>query len=509
MKLEDYPFKTKPDAHQLKYLQEHAQNKAFALFWEMGVAKTKPTIDNICLLYAQGEINGALVVAPNGLDLNWLVEEIPKHLPDEFAAVSRIHRFNTKTAKAKYAKDQRKFLLSHHGLAWLLMSYDAFMTEDGKEIALKFAEQRETFYVLDESSAIKTPAAKRTQRIVRTSWRAKYKRILEGTPITLGAEDIYKQIEFLDNTFWARHGWDNIALFRNYFCVYETTPTWVKTKEGPKNIELNKLVGYKNLEELNKLIQPISSRLLKKDVLDLPPKIYSPIYFELTPEQRKLYDALENEYRVELENGGYVASTLAIVRMLRLHQISCGYLPMESDDPDGEPLYVIPGKNPRLNLLEQLVDSIEAPTIIWCKYRLDMSLIKDMFKKKANSKPLAVYDAQSTDAEKLEAKRRFMDGDCNWLLATMQSMQRGHTLHRAENCIYYSNGMNMGMRKQSEDRAHRRGLEHPVNYIDLLGVQTQDKNIMLNLCRKMDTADAIMGDTPDTDIREQLKEWLK
>ena len=513
MKLEEYPFKLSPDPHQLKYLQEHAQDKAFGLLWQMGVAKSKAVIDNACLLYKQGKINGVLIVAPTGVDLNWLLEELPKHIPDSIRKESRIFRFSSKKAKTKASKEECKWIQEHWGLSWLILNYDAFMTMDGKEVALSFCDKREVFYILDESSVIKTPKAKRTQRIVRTAWRAKYRRILEGTPITNGAIDIYKQVEFLDPTFWKRHGWDSPLAFKTYFHEYADKPQtyWYrdKTTGTMKKTEVQVCVGYKNLEELNRLIQPITSRLLKKDVLNLPPKIYEPRYFELSREQRELYDKLAKEFCIELEKDeGVITAPLAIVRMLRLHQISCGYVPIETEDPEDEPLYVIPGQNPRLNALEDLIDTITTPTIIWCKYRLDMKLIKEVFKRKANRCKVAVYDAQESEEAKLKAKQDFQEGRVDWLLTTQSAMSRGHTLHRAENCIYYSNGMNLAMRQQSEDRAHRRGVEHPVTYIDLLGENTIDKRIMLNLCSKMDTSDAILGDIPGVDMRQALREWL-
>ena len=50
---------------------------------------------------------------------------------------------------------------------------------------------------IDESTTIKNPDAKRTKNICKLSPRAKYKRILTGSPVTKSPLDLYKQCDFL------------------------------------------------------------------------------------------------------------------------------------------------------------------------------------------------------------------------------------------------------------------------------------------------------------------------
>lgn len=503
--LETYKFKTTPDPHQLEILQNTAHLNAFALFWEMGVAKTKPTIDNIAILFEQNQINGALILAPNGVDLNWLNDEIPKHLPDHIRKESRIFRFSSKKSKSKWHKEEIRWLLQHspHSLAILIMSYDAIMTLEGKEAALNFLDKRTTFYVLDESVAIKTPGAKRTMRIVRTAHRAKYRRILDGLPTPKGAFDIYSQIQFLDADFWKRQGWDNFAMFKSHFGVFEQA--WGKGSQ-----EYERLLGFRNLAELSNLIAPISSRLLKSQVLNLPPKVYLPRYFELAPIQRKMYDELENEFRLWLDADTLVTANLAIVRLLRLQQISCGYIPTPPTDDaqsNPEPMHMIEGPNPRLKMMEEILETNEDKAIIWARYKLDISLLQQLLTK--HKKSFVTYTGDTNDEDREYAREAFQNNpDIQYFLGTPSAAGKGLTLHAAHHSIYYSNSFNLSHRKQSEDRVHRRGLEHSATYIDLLGNDTVDKRIMLNLCEKMNTSDAILGDAPGLDLRSQLSQWL-
>lgn len=502
----DYQFKTQPLAHQRQWLEQHSEDPCAALFWEMGCMKSKVYIDNIGYLYLKGLINGALIVAPNGVDLNWHFDEIPKHLPDRISKETRLFRFNTKKSGTKTHKAEVKWQREHKGLAILLMSYDAFMTHEGKEAALLFLEKRECFYGLDESVSIKTPGAKRTMRITRTAYRAKYRRILDGYPTPKGAFDLYSQIKFLDEDFWKRHNFDSAEMFRGYFGVYEDTDANGKKLHNHKSgQDYRVLVGYQHLEELNEMIAPISSRLLKDEVLDLPPKVYEPRYFELTSKQREMYEELLEEYKLWIDKDTLVTANLAIVREIRLQQITCGYMPT----PDGaEPVHFIEGKNPRLELLESLIEHQAEPALVWGNWNLDIKLILDMLNAK-KSRRVVTYLRHNTDEEKQRAKETFQAGDADFFVSTQQMGGIGLTLHAAQNAYYYTNVYNLRLRKQSEDRIHRYGLKHTAVYTDLLGLNTRDRKIIANLCGKIDTGDAILGDAPGNDIRNILKSWIE
>jgi superfamily II DNA or RNA helicase len=73
----DYPFKTVPYAHQKTALEKSWEKESYGLFMEMGTGKSKVLIDNMSMLYDQGYINGALIIAPKGVYRNWEKQEIP------------------------------------------------------------------------------------------------------------------------------------------------------------------------------------------------------------------------------------------------------------------------------------------------------------------------------------------------------------------------------------------------------------------------------------------------
>ena len=78
-----YNFKLKPFEHQLAALRNGMHQKEFGYFMEMGTGKSKVLIDNMGMLYLDGQIDFALVLAPKGVYRNWVAKEIPEHMSDD------------------------------------------------------------------------------------------------------------------------------------------------------------------------------------------------------------------------------------------------------------------------------------------------------------------------------------------------------------------------------------------------------------------------------------------
>ena len=63
-------------------LETSWNREVYALFMEMGTGKTKVLIDNMSMLYDNGKIDGALIIAPKGVVGTWYRQELPAHLVD-------------------------------------------------------------------------------------------------------------------------------------------------------------------------------------------------------------------------------------------------------------------------------------------------------------------------------------------------------------------------------------------------------------------------------------------
>src|SRR5690606_34014729 len=113
----------------------------------------------------------------------------------------------------------------------------------------------------------------------------------------------------------------------------------------------NGTLVFRNLEKLRALIAPHTYRVLKKDCLDLPEKIYQTHYFELTPAQRKLYDAVKEDMRYHREDGAIDTFT-ALTAINKLRQVTSGFILVE-----GEAAHL--DASARLTALREALEDVE------------------------------------------------------------------------------------------------------------------------------------------------------
>jgi SNF2 family DNA or RNA helicase len=476
-------FTFEPFEHQRTEWDISREEEMRAILWEQGTGKTKLTIDTAQWLYRQGLIDAVFVVAPNGVHTNWISKELPAHMPSDVPV--QPFCYHSGKAGTKLHQAGQKLCLETPGLAFLAMSYNAFMTTKGKPYAKKFLEKRRCLFVLDEAHYIKAPSAKRTKTLLAASKYAPYRRVLTGTPVANGPLDVYTIMKFLQADFWHPHGFSAYAAFKHYFGV------WRKATSGENGREYEYCVGYRNVDELNGILAPHVSRVTKEDALDLPPKLYSYRYFELTAEQEKMYEQIKEEFMLWLDSGELVTAQLAIVRLLRLQQITCGYLPV---DPD-EGVWHSFKTNPRLNALKDVCEGVAGKAIIWARFRRDIDSICEALGESA-----VRYDGGTSTEDRADAIERFQNGDAKWFVANPAAAGTGLTLHAATTVIYYSNSFKLTDRLQSEDRAHRIGQEHPVSYIDIVAPGSIDERITEALLKKNDIAQSVLGD--------EGREWL-
>ncbi len=465
--IHDYEHVINPFKHQREHFEVHCRDKAWGLLWEQGTAKTKPTIDTAAYLYMNRKIDAMIVVAPPGVERNWKSDELPEHLPIEIANETRIEVFLTKYKDRKFHEEKMDALVKHDGFSVLLFSYDAFMTQKGRDTAWKMFRHRRVFYILDESHNIKNPDGKRSKSLIKSSTWSEYRRILTGTPIAVGPFDLYSQILFLDQNFWIRRGIRSFWEYKDYFGEWRRRKDVIAATNGAFDPGYDELLGYKNLEELAEWLKQISDRHLKDDVLDLPPKLYSKRYVSLSAVQQTIYDELRSEMMYEFEDGAVVTAEMPLKRLLRLQQIICGYVPVDTE----EPVRLLGAKNPRIDAMEEIRDETHHKTIVWARFREDINQLMDLFGTRA-----VRYDGLVDDDQAERNKWEFQNGDAQWFIGTAQKGGPGLTLHKAKTVVYYSNSFRLIDRLQSEDRAHRAGMdEHPVNYIDIICPETVDQ----------------------------------
>jgi SNF2 family DNA or RNA helicase len=472
LNLSEYSFNLTPFEHQLTALERSEDKPEFALFMEMGTGKSKILIDEIARLYSKGRINAVVIWANKGCYKNWINQEFPIHLPEH---INYQMTYWDSAASMALQHSYIKLMQPFNGLKILVMNIEALAYEKATKFAKIFCKAHAAYGVIDESTSIKSPKAKRTKSAIDIGRLCKYRRIATGSPITNNPLDVYSQAAFLGT---------HLLGFTSYFAFRARYAEMVQVILGSRTFR--KIKGFCHLDELTEKIKPWSFRVLKKDCLDLPEKLYEYREVELTPEQIKAYATMKTAAYAELE-GELATVTLALTKILRLHQIVCGNL----KDDEGVN-HALP--NNRISVLLDTIDEGSGKFIIYATYISDIVAIREVISEEYGKNSVVTYYGETPkEARDLAVKRFQGDPNCRFFIANRTGAY-GLTLTAAETVIYYSNDYNLEVRLQGEDRAHRIGQKNNVTYIDLISRGTVDEKIIKALRDKKTIADLVTGD---------------
>src|SRR5690606_4115226 len=160
--------------------------------------------------------------------------------------------------------------------------------------------------------------------------RVPYLMALTGTPAHNSSLDVYAQYRFLDPGIFGT----KFSAFRSRYAVmggyggyqviaYRTSPTLPDGRPNPYySLELD--------QEFQERMYSISFRVRTGDVLDLPPEMDEERRFDLSDSAWKIYTKLYRDMVVGAGSGKVTVAN-ALTRLLRLQQITSGFLPVEDD----------------------------------------------------------------------------------------------------------------------------------------------------------------------------------
>ena len=482
-----YNFKTKPYGHQKEVFDDSWAEDYYALFMEMGTGKSKVAIDTMGALFENKQINTALVIAPKGVYDNWFQKEIPIHLPDQIKR--RMVRWQPNFTK-KFTEEIKRLAVREEGdedvLHILVMNVEALSTKKGAASALRYLEiNPDNMVIVDESTTIKNRTAQRTKNVIDLGRAAKYRRILTGSPITKSPMDLFSQCAFLSSKAL---GFSNYYAFQSRYAVLQ------RRTMGHRSFQ--KLVGYRRLDELSEKLEKFSARILKRDCLDLPDKIYMTRTVDLSDEQVSVYNQMRELALAQVQSGELATTASILTQLMRLQQIVCGHL--RTDDGEIREL-----KNSRLSALMEILEEVQGKAIIWATWTHDIQAIAAALRDRFGEESVATYYGETPQEDRQEIVNRFQqeDSDLRFFVGQPKTGGYGITLTAADTMVYYSNSYDLEIRLQSEDRAHRIGQTKSVTYIDLISPNTMDEKILDALRSKINIASTVLN--------EDFGDWLR
>lgn len=466
-----YPFKTTPRAHQFRSFAFARFLKYFALFCDPGTGKTKMLLDIAAAKFEANEIDCLLIIAPNGVHSQWIIDQIPLHLPDVEYVAATFSNSRRRMADVMTPDAGR--------LRVLAVNVEALSRGNAINQVLEFVRSGRCMSTIDESTRIKNYRAKRTKNVMKIRDASVVRAILTGTPITKGVVDLYSQMQFLSPDIL---GFASFVAFRSRYCI--TAPAYRGAAMG-----VVKIIGHKNLAELTERIAPYCFRVLKSECLDLPPKVFERRYVELSDEQRRHYNELVLHFRTDLAEGSLTALNAA-ARTTRLQQILSGYLP-RNDDESGD-VNVIPQHRTQ-SLVDLLEDCGDEQAVVWIRFQHDADIVAAALSAAGISN--VVCDGRADAAQRQARKVEFVSGRARVYIGNPAAVGTGTDgLQIAPVVANYSHTFNAEHRWQAEDRTHRDGMGDSVTYYDFVARNTVDELFLTNTGDKRTLAERIIDD---------------
>lgn len=461
--LRDYPT----DAERFARLR-NGPARGWGHFMEMRLGKTPTLLNEFELLRRDYDFKRAIILSPNAFKRTWVseAEAFGSTLDAEF------YDGNRNQLKRLIARTKGQFMLS--------INYEALRSEDILRILEDLCDDK-TLIAADESITIKGHGTKITTAALDLAGKCRARRPLTGKPITQGPHDAYTQLRFaaqLQGEFYTN--------FKAYYC-----------KMG--GFQGKTVIGVKNPEELSAIIQSsafVARKAGPRGWLKTPGVEYGERFLDMLPEQRALYDRMETEFIVELENGTIVTADQIVTKLIKLQQITSGFI---YDETRGVHWVVPTAKNPLILALKTLIEEeLEGKLLLVCHYQPTM----DLLLKALEEYSPAVIRGQEWHRKHQrgieEEKARFnSDPKCRVMVGQEISLRYGHTLMGTEQdpClteIFVENNYSLNDRSQCEQRPQGNGQMGVLSILDLFA-SPQALKIVRALQQKEDVAALLMG----------------
>ena len=416
-------------------------------------------------LYIRRKITRVLVVAPSSVCSVW------PHDLEAFAAFpfqasvllgEKEKRLEALRRLTDYPETANRLLVA-------VINYEATHREGIFEALEGYAAG---LIICDESQRIKNPKAAQSKAVQMLGDRAAYRLILSGTPVQNSAIDLYSQYRFLDPSVFGA----NFYAFRNRYCQMG-------------GYGGHEVVGFQHMDELVRKEHAIALRVTKADCLDLPAQTFVRRYVELGPAARRLYDQIARASCAELESGGRVTASIVLTRLLRLMQLTGGFV-----QPDGSDRAQQAGSaklDALADILEDYVQEAGQKLVVFARFRPEIGAICRLLEGRGIR--YGRIDGEVPMDQRGAVVEAFQnDPGVKVFVAQIQTAGLGITLHAASAAVFYSLDFNYANYAQALARIHRIGQDRPVTYIHLLAGQTVDERVLDALERKEDLARTIV-----------------
>lgn len=471
---------SKPYKHQLDFMkwsiyrEAHGNMNGFLLLDEQGLGKSIETLNLAIYNQQRYHFKRCLIICcVNPAKYHWY-EDIYKHTNGQYVPyiLGTRKKKNGMLRSDTGSKEKLEDLQILHMYGdenapelpyFIIMNIEGIRMKQGKYYPICNAiidacnKHQIDMIAIDEVHKNTSPSSCQGKRLLEISKKCPNVMFLPltGTPITSKPTDLFLPLKLVKG-----HKYTSYYTWSQKFCIYG----------GYGDHEI---IGYRNMDYLKSMLEPNMIRRLKKNVLDLPPKIYYTEYVENTDFQKKLYQKVADAIYSDKES--IVSSLNPLSQFLRLRQVN------GSPEAIDETLNIdkdYTKYNAKFYRLTQLLEEIHQrgeKVVVFSSWVHPLRTLYTLLKDKYN---ICIYTGTMKDSDREKHKQVFLHNpNYTIMMGTIGALGTMHTLTVANNVIFYDEPWTATDKAQAEDRVHRISATTPVNIYTILTKDTVDERV--------------------------------
>lgn len=427
-----------PMDHQKVAIEKLLANDKFILADDMGLGKTTSAV----IASLESGARKILIVCPASLKINW-EREISNYSDRKVLIV-----------------EGRKW---GHTFDYYIINYDIiknYHTTDKSEDSDDYKLLVNTNFdlaIVDEAHYISNSTANRTRLLNDVLETIPKVWLLTGTPMTSRPINYFNLLKIVESPLTLN--WQSYV--RRYCAGYQF-------RVG--NRKVWNTSGASNLDELRERTKNIVLRRMKTDILDLPEKIVTPVFVELSS---KMYDEeLEEFTRISNDKKNDETISVTLNRLMKIRQlISYEKIPYTCE------------------IIDRCIEQGKK-VIVLTNFTMTLDMLHEKYKKNS-----VVLDGRMSKDKRQDAVDRFQNEDkIKVFIGNIKAAGVGITLTAAEVVIMNDLSFVPADHSQGEDRAYRYGQKNSVLVYYPVFENTIEKIIYNILQKKKNVIDQVMGD---------------
>jgi SWI/SNF-related matrix-associated actin-dependent regulator 1 of chromatin subfamily A len=442
-----------PMDHQKVAIEKLLANDKFILADDMGLGKTTSAVIGAL----ESKARKILIVCPASLKINW-EREIKNYSNRKVLIVEG----------RKWGSTFDFYIINYD----IIKNYHTTdKSEDSDDYKL-LVNANFDLAIVDEAHYISNATANRTRLLNDVLETIPKVWLLTGTPMTSRPINYFNLLKIVDSPLTLN--WQSYV--RRYCKGYQF---------NVGNRKVWNTSGASNLDELRERTKTYVLRRMKTDILDLPEKIVTPIFVELTS---RMYDEEMDDFmRISNDNKDKETISVTLNRLMKIRQlISYEKIPYTCE------------------IIDRCIEQGKK-VIVLTNFTMTLDMLHEKYKKNS-----VTLDGRMNKEKRQDNVDRFQNDDkVKVFIGNIKAAGVGITLTAAEVVIMNDLSFVPADHSQGEDRAYRYGQKNSVLVYYPIFENTIEKIIYNILQKKKGIIDQVMGDgeyseTFSKDLLKQL-----